>query len=204
MPDTDTPIGILFMAYGGPDGLEDIPGYLADIRAGRTTSKALIEEITRNYRLIGGSSPLLSLTVETTNAVMERLNPPWETARFKAYLGMRHWAPWIEETVGQMIEDGITRSVSLVLAPQYSGMSIAKYQKKIDAGLKFYRGHIDFSHVDSYHDAPGLIEAFARRVHTGIERFPEEEQSSVHVIFSAHSLPTRIFKAERPLPHPMS
>ncbi len=200
MVDTDTPIGILFMAYGGPDSLEDIPGYLADIRAGRTTSKALIEEITRNYRLIGGSSPLLGLTAETTNAVMEHLNPPGETARFKAYLGMRHWAPWIEETVGQMIEDGISRSVSLVLAPQYSGMSIAKYQKKIDAGLKFYRGHIEFSHIDSYHDAPGLIEAFANRVQMGIAQFPEDEQSGVHVIFSAHSLPTRILKQNDPYP----
>ena len=51
------PVGILFMAYGGPDRLEDLPGYLSDIRAGRTTSKALIDEISRNYRLIGGSSP---------------------------------------------------------------------------------------------------------------------------------------------------
>ena len=194
------PIGILFMAYGGPDGLEDIPGYLSDIRAGRTTSKALIDEITRNYRLIGGSSPLLGLTVETTSAVMELLQPPGAPQHFKSYLGMRHWAPWIEETVGQMIDDGITRSVSIVLAPQYSGMSIAKYQKKIHAGLAHYRGQIDFSHIHSYHDAPGLIEAFAKRVHIGLGRFSEEDRSSVHVIFSAHSLPIRIVKENDPYP----
>ena len=194
------PVGILFMAYGGPDRLEDLPGYLSDIRAGRTTSKALIDEISRNYRLIGGSSPLMELTVETMDAVMELLNPPGEPEHFIPYLGMRHWAPWIEETVGRMIEDGITRSVSIVLAPQYSGMSIAKYQKKIHAGLKFYRGEIDFSNIQSYHDDPGLIEAFARRVHIGLERFPEEDRDSVHVVFSAHSLPTRIVKENDPYP----
>ncbi|MXW13545.1 MAG: ferrochelatase [Rhodothermaceae bacterium] len=200
MVNPENPIGILFMAYGGPDRLEDIPGYLADIRAGRTTSKALIEEITRNYQLIGGSSPLLDLTIETTRAVTDLLNPPSGPTYFKPYLGMRHWAPWIEETVGDMIEDGITRSVSMVLAPQYSRMSIAKYQKKIDAGLNFYRGQIDFSHIQSYHDDPGLIDAFAKRVHIGLDRFPEEDRASVHVIFSAHSLPTRILKENDPYP----
>ncbi|MCY4158051.1 MAG: ferrochelatase [Bacteroidetes bacterium] len=200
MAESKHSIGILFMAYGGPDSLEEIPGYLADIRAGRTTSSTLIQEITRNYRLIGGSSPLLQLTVETTNAVMELLNPPGAPESFIPYLGMRHWAPWIEETVGQMIEDGITRSISIVLAPQYSGMSIAKYHRKIDSGMKFYHGEIDFCHIESYHDDPGLIEAFAKRVHIGLERFPEEERGSVHVIFSAHSLPTRIVKEKDPYP----
>jgi len=196
----ESPIGILFMAYGGPDTLDDIPGYLSDIRAGRTTPKTVLDEITRNYRLIGGSSPLLHLTIETMEAVMKLLNPPNQPAYFKPYLGMRHWAPWIEETVGQMIEDKITRSVSIVLAPQYSGMSIAKYQKKIHAGLKFYRGEIEFSHIQSYHDDPGLIEAFAHRVHIGLERFSAEYRPSVHVIFSAHSLPVRIVKEKDPYP----
>lgn len=190
----EKPIGVLFMAYGGPDSTDDIPGYLADIRAGRTTSAALILEITRNYRLIGGASPLLELTRDTVRGVMQLLSRSGTTGRFKAYLGMRHWAPWIEETVGRMLDDGIERAVSLVLAPHFSGMSIAKYQKKIAAGLDFYHGRIDFAHVQHYHDVPGLIEALADRVRIGIRRFPEAERNSVHVVFSAHSLPVRILK----------
>lgn len=200
MTDPQTVIGILFMAYGGPDHLEDIPGYLSDVRSGRTTSSALIEEITRNYRLIGGSSPLLKLTQKAASAVMEILNPPGEPAHFRPYLGMRHWTPWIEETVGQMIEDGINRSVSIVLAPHYSEMSIAKYQKKIHAGLRLYRSEIEFSHIHSYHDDPGLIAAFVKRVHIGLERFLEQDRDRVHVVFSAHSLPTRIVKENDPYP----
>jgi ferrochelatase len=41
---------------------------------------------------------------------------------------MRHWAPWIEETIRDMLDDGITHAISLVLAPHYSSMSVAKYQ----------------------------------------------------------------------------
>ena len=190
------PIGVLFMAYGGPDSLDDIPGYLADIRAGRTTSAALIDEITRNYRLIGGASPLLALTRDTVDGVMEQLSA--SDNDYTAYLGMRHWAPWIEDTVGCMLDDGIERAVSLVLAPHYSSMSIAKYQKKIAAGLEYYHGHIEFAHIEQYHDAPGLIEALSERVRMGIERFPEEKRDTVHVVFSAHSLPVRILKSGDP------
>ena len=35
MHDTSTPIGVLLMAYGGPDSLDDVEPYLLDIRGGR-------------------------------------------------------------------------------------------------------------------------------------------------------------------------
>lgn len=186
------------MAYGGPASLDEIGGYLADIRLGRTTSRELVEEISCYYGLIGGSSPLLRLTEEAIAGAMENLNPPSRPADYCSYLGMRHWSPWIEETLGVMLSDGITRAVSLVLAPHYSGMSIAKYQKKIAAGLRMYRGAIAFEHVQSYHDAPGLIQALASRVRVGLERWPEAERGSVHVVFSAHSLPLRILSLGDP------
>ncbi len=192
------PIGVLFMAYGGPNSLEEIPGYLSDIRTGRPTTPAVLEEITDNYRQIGGRSPLLRLTRQQVAGVMNVLNSPGQPALFKDYLGMRHWAPWIEETVGGMIGDGITRAVSLVLAPHFSTLSIARYQQKIAAGLAMYRGDIAFEHISSYHDAPGLIDALADRVHVGLGRWPSPERSGVHVVFSAHSLPVRILQQGDP------
>jgi ferrochelatase len=121
-----------------------------------------------------------------------------EPDKFRVYLGMRHWSPWIEETIGQMLADGITQAVSLVLAPHFSKLSIAKYQAKITAGLEMYRGQIEFAHIDSYHDVPGLIEPLADRVLEGLSRWPEAERGDVHVVFSAHSLPERIIKMGDP------
>jgi protoporphyrin/coproporphyrin ferrochelatase len=192
------PIGVLLMAYGGPDSLDEIPGYLADIRDGRCTTPAVLKEITRNYEAIGGRSPIASLTQLQADGIARALNPAGGPARFRVYVGMRHWAPWIEETISQMSADGIERAVSMVLAPHYSAMSIAKYQSRIAGGLAMYRTSMDFAHVDSYHTAPGLIDALADRVHTGIDRWPENERDSVHVIFSAHSLPERIIRAGDP------
>jgi ferrochelatase len=111
---------------------------------------------------------------------------------------MRHWSPWIEETIRHMLADGVTHAVSLVLAPHYSKMSVARYQAKIAAGLEMYRGDIEFAHVESYHTAPGLIQALANRVQEGLASWPPVERGNVHVVFSAHSLPVRILKMGDP------
>ncbi|MFO7572222.1 MAG: ferrochelatase [Gaiellaceae bacterium] len=190
---SSAPIGVLVMAYGGPESLDELPGYLADIRAGRPTPRAVLEEIAGNYRAIGGRSPLLGVTQAQVDALAADLGE-----RFRCYLGMRHWAPWIEEVVGEMVEDGIERAVGLVLAPQFSALSVAKYQQKVEDGLELYRGRIAFEQVGSYHDDPGLVAAFAARVEGALARWPEDERSRVHVVFSAHSLPRRVLDAGDP------
>jgi ferrochelatase len=187
------PIGVLVMAYGGPGSLEEIPGYLADIRHGRPTPRGVLEEITENYRAIGGSSPLLEVSQRQVDALAADLG-----SDFRCYLGMRHWSPWIEDVVGDMAEDGVMQAVSLVLAPHFSSMSVARYQQKIADGLELYRGRIHFEHVPSYHDVPGLVEAFASRVDDGLARWPDDERGGVHVVFSAHSLPQRLLESGDP------
>jgi ferrochelatase len=188
MNETLTPVGVLIMAYGGPNRLEEIPGYLADIRGGRPTSPGVLEEITENYRRIGGKSPLL----ERSRLQLEAVSRHFSSEPVRFYLGMRHWSPWIEEVVRDMLDDGIGRAVSLVLAPHYSAMSVAKYQAKIAAGMQMYHGTIEWRHISSYHDRPKYIEALAARVREGIGRWPAAEREHLHVLFSAHSLPERI------------
>lgn len=182
-------IGVLLMAYGGPDKLQDIPAYLLDVRGGRPTSQEIIDEITGNYRKIGGRSPILELTQAQADAVQQKLG-----SQYKVYIGMRHWTPWIRDAVAQMAEDGIREGVAMVLAPHYSEMSIARYYQKLDEALAEMDNPIHFERVESYHDHPRLIDALARRVRDGLKDMPP----STHVIFSAHSLPVRIIEQGDP------
>jgi len=188
------PIGLLVMAYGGPESLDDLPGYLADIRRGRPTPRAVLDEIAQNYRSIGGRSPLLEMTRRQANALAARLG----RTRFACYIGMRHWAPWIEDAVARMADDGVTHAVSLVLAPHYSRISVGAYQQRVAEGLDMVHGRIDFIHVASYHDVPKVVGALAARVRAGLNLWSEEERAGVHVVFSAHSLPARILASGDP------
>ena len=82
MPDPTKPIGVLFMAYGGPESLDEIPGYLSDIRHGRPTTQAVLDEITNNYRSIGGKSPIMGLTKAQVEGAMAQIETPM--GRFRA------------------------------------------------------------------------------------------------------------------------
>ena len=55
-------IGVLVMAYGGPNNLDEVEPYLMDVRGHRPTSPEIVHEVRERYREIGGRSPILEQT----------------------------------------------------------------------------------------------------------------------------------------------
>jgi ferrochelatase len=180
------------MAYGGPDSLEDVEPYLLDIRGGRPTSPELVAEIKERYALIGGRSPLLDITRQQAERLEAHLNRSGE-ARFRTYVGMRHWQPRIKEAVAQMAGDGIEQAVALVMAPHFSRMSVGAYFKRLDEAIGDLDVNITVNHIESWHDHPGLVAALAEKASDALALFDGNAgDSAPKVIFSAHSLPSRI------------
>ncbi len=186
----ESPFAVLLMAYGGPDSLEDVEPYLLDVRGGRPTSPELVEEIRHRYAAIGGRSPLLEITRAQARALEGRLSA--DGGEHRVYVGMRHWQPRIAEAVEQIERDGVRRVVALAMAPHFSRMSIGAYQAKVREAVGALGKPLAVAYVDSWHDDPWLIRALARRVAEALERFPSEDRDRVQVVFSAHSLPTRV------------
>jgi ferrochelatase len=115
---------------------------------------------------------------------------------FRAFVGMRHWNPFIQDTLVEMRAQGIDRTVGLVMAPHYSRMSIEAYFKKIEdanPGMQIAR-------IDEWHLLPEYLDALANRVRAALERFPESVRAGLPVIFTAHSLPERILEWDDPYP----
>lgn len=48
------PWGVLLLAHGAPDKLEDIPEFLRNVRGGRPLPEPAVKEIVHRYSLIGG------------------------------------------------------------------------------------------------------------------------------------------------------
>lgn len=191
--------GVLLMAHGSPDNLDDMAAYLQYVRGGRPTPQALVNEIRRRYGLIGGRSPLLDLTRAQGKALEERLNI--DGGRFRVYVGMRHWHPFIKDTVRQLVDDGVRCVVAVSMAPQYSRLSVGAYQRTLETAQTELGVTLDVTRVTSWHGHPLLLQAFAERVQEALAPLPEEARTQVRIIFTAHSLPARILAEEDPYPY---
>ncbi len=187
-------IGLLIMAYGGPNNIDEVEPYLLDVRGYRPTAPEIIHEVRERYREIGGRSPILEQTREQAAALETALNTNGQ--EFKAFVGMRHWHPYIKDTLAEMQAHGIEKAVGLVMAPHYSRMSIEAYYKRLDEA----RLPIEIAPIKDWHLLPGYLDALVSRVCAALERFPAEVRSQVPVIFSAHSLPQQILEWKDPYP----
>ncbi|MGC9994790.1 MAG: ferrochelatase [Terriglobia bacterium] len=175
--------GVLLLAHGAPDRLEDIPAFLLNVRGGRKLPEAAVNEIIRRYGLIGGS-PLLRLTTSQAQGLAKRLGRP-------IYVGMRNWKPFISDAVGQIAADGVERVVALCLAPQNSRTSIGLYRRCLLEETERLAPQVRVVFIDNWHDHPGLVEAFRERVATALARVEAEAAGPVPVIFTAHSVPQK-------------
>lgn len=180
---------LLIMAYGGPDTMEDVRPYLLDVRRHRPTPEEIFREVEERYELIGGRSPILELTRAQGAGIEQALNaqaPEGET--WKVWDGMRHWHPYIAETVAEMKRAGVGKTVTLVMAPHYSSMSIGAYNKAVDEAAH----GIQTVAIDSWNLLPGYLDALEERINDALRKFPRDVREQVPIIFTAHSLPERI------------
>ena len=189
-------IGVLVMAYGGPDSLDDIEPYLLDVRGGRATSDEMVEEVRERYRLIGGRSPILECTLAQAHRLQQTLNGSTDGPVYRCTVGMRHWTPRIDAALAQMQREGISQAVGLVMAPHYSRMSIGAYFKKVDEA----DSHVEVAPIERWHLLPELLDTLAARVTTALKTFPSDARDRVSIIFTAHSLPERILEWNDPYP----
>ena len=187
-------IGLLVMAYGGPDNMDEVEPYLLDVRGYRPTAPEIVHEVRERYREIGGRSPILEQTQAQADALESALNAAGQN--FKAFVGMRHWHPYIKDALENMRSYGIEHAVGLVMAPHYSRMSIGAYYKKIEEA----NPPISFSCVEDWHLQPGYLDALAERVRAALQGFPANVRAGVPIIFTAHSLPQKILEWNDPYP----
>lgn len=190
-PHQDTDWGVLLLAHGAPERLEDIPKFLLNVREGRELPEVAVQEIIRRYSLIGGGSPLARLTHLQADALAKRLLRP-------VYVGMRNWKPFIPEALRRISADGLKRVVALCLAPQNSRTSIGLYKTHLmDAIAKIAPGlRVEF--IPSWHAHPGLIAAFREKVLAALAEAHANLGVAIPVIFTAHSVPARTISAGDP------
>jgi protoporphyrin/coproporphyrin ferrochelatase len=196
-------VGVLLLNLGGPDKLEDVGPFLYNLFsdpeiirlpfpwlqkplawfiASRRTKRSQ-----ENYKQIGGSSPLRSITEAQGDALRDKLREMGEDAEI--YVGMRYWHPFTEEAIARITKDGIKDLVILPLYPQFSistsGSSFRMLEKfwQEDPAL----APVKYTVIASWYKEPGYLQAMADLIAQELDQIPNPEQA--HIFFSAHGVP---------------
>ena len=168
--------GVLLLAHGAPERVEDVESYLTFVRGGRPASPRIVEEVASRYQAIGGSSPLLAWTRAQAEALQRLLGIP-------VFFGMRNWHPFIRETMDQVRDAGLERIAAIAMALQYSELSVGLYIRRTEEARRDAGVAAEIRWATSFHDEPLLIEAFAEKL--------GPVAAGRKVLFTAHSVPEK-------------
>ena len=179
---------VLLIAFGGPDRMEDVRPFLANVLRGRTVRSERIEEVVHHYEVFDGHSPLTELTRRQAQALQADLAA--HGPRIPVYAGMRNWTPHLHEALAQMRADGVREALGIVMAPHRSYSSYEQYQENVaEARIRVGEGAPAVDYLEPWFDHPGFIEAQADRIAASMSTFPAEHRERTTLIFTAHSLP---------------
>jgi len=185
---------LLLLAFGGPRSLDEVEPFLTRLFRGRKPSPEQLEKVKERYRLIGGCSPLPEITLKQAKALENSLNS--KGYQFKSYVGMRYGHPLIEETLKEILREGIHEVIALPMAPFRSCASTGAYIEEVNQIRKNIGEKIKISFVEGWHLHPLFIGAIQEKIEEELMQFTPEERKKVHLIFSAHSLPKSLVENE--------
>jgi ferrochelatase len=212
------PVGLLALNLGGPETLEDVRPFLKRLFADREIIRfpggipghqilarlvvlARLRAVRRNYRSIGGGSPIHRLTVAQLDGVSQRL--AGRAGRtFRPYIAFRYTNPSSEGALKALAADGVEDVVVLTLYPHYSTATTGSSLRELDRALcrTGLKGRFRFHVVDRWHHHPGYLDLLAARVREGLRTWPPARRLGVALVFSAHSLPMSFVRAGDPYP----
>jgi len=188
---------VLLIAFGGPQGPNDVRPFLENVLRGRAVPPSRVEEVARHYELFGGVSPITALTHKQADGLRERLGAAGE--RPPVYVGMRNWHPFLEDTLAEMSRVGMRRVIGFIMAPHASYSSCEQYRENVrDARLAIRaRGlaDVEVTYVPGWHTHEGFVAANTAHVRRAINGLLPSIRDSARLIFTAHSIPTAM--AER-------
>ena len=182
---------VLLIAFGGPQGMDEIRPFLANVLRGRNVPAARVEQVAHHYELFRGISPITELTRRQAEGLRRRLEVAGTP--LPVYLGMRNWHPFIDDTMREMSQAGIRHAIGFIMAAQASYSSCQQYRENVRDARQRLRDEgaadVEVTYVPAWFNAPGFVEANADRVQQAMSGLSDAQRVSTRLIFTAHSIP---------------
>lgn len=182
---------VLLIAFGGPTAPEEIRPFLDHVLRERPVPPSRYEEVVQHYMDVGGASPLLPLTRRQAAALEAELAR--EDFSRPVFVGMRHWHPFLKETLKEMAERGLRRAAAIILAPHPSPVSRRAYEQEVAAARATLGSRApEIEYCGGWSDHPLFIEALTSRLEEARRQLPGNRQAAAPVLFTAHSIPVAL------------
>ena len=187
MPDSYD--AVLVVAFGGPEGPDDVWPFLENVLRGKNVPRERIAQVAAHYDRFGGKSPLNEQVRSLIRALVGELNT--HGPRIPVYWGNRNWHPMLADTVREMADDGVRRALAVFLSPYSSYSSCRQYLENIEQARSEVGPEAPrIDRVRAYYNHPGFIAAMADRAAAAVAKLPAEQQASAQLVFTAHSIPS--------------
>ena len=180
---------LLIVGFGGPEQPDDVIPFLENVLRGRPVPRERMLEVAEHYYHFGGVSPINGQVRDLIAALRVELDGRGVT--LPIHWGNRNWHPMLGATVARMRDAGLQHALGVVLSAYSSYSGCRQYREDIikareatgpDAPV------IDKMRV--FYNHPKFVAVNARKINQALATWPEGDRDSVHVIFTAHSIPT--------------
>ncbi len=208
-------IGIILAQLGGPRDQREVEPFVRAIFAdpdlvplpggpivskvfGWAVAKARGPFVRKNYRLIGGGSPILEITLAQGRMLEESLRERGHDAHVS--VAMRYTRPDTYDAVRELVRDDVERIILLPMYPQYSTATTGSSENELRRVLAELDVTIPLEVVRTWYDHPSYLDFQAKLVKEMLETRPADRRKGSAVLFSAHGLPESVVAKGDPYP----
>ena len=199
---------IILFNLGGPDKLENVEPFLFNLfndpailnlptflryPLAKLISNRRAPVAKKIYAELGGSSPILKLTKEQSNALEIKLNQTQKEDEYKCFIVMRCWNPRARDVIKDVQLYGPNEVVLMPLYPQYSAATSGSSIKEWKDVCKKNNYHVKTNTICCYPTDQNFINAHTKEIIKKIK-----DLKNFKLIFSAHGLPEKNIKKGDP------
>ena len=198
---------VILFNLGGPDKLENVEPFLFNLfydpailnlpkfiryPLAKLISNRRTPTAKKIYKELGGSSPILRLTIDQANALEKELNLV-DNNNYKCFVVMRCWHPRADTVISEVRNFNPDEVVLLPLYPQYSAATSGSSINEWHDECKKNSYNVKTSTICCYPTEINFINAHVDEIKNKIKNF-----NGYKLIFSAHGLPEKNIKKGDP------
>jgi len=199
---------IILFNLGGPDKIENVEPFLFNLfndpailnlptflryPLAKLISNRRAPTAKKIYKEIGGSSPILKLTIDQSNALEKKINEKDKNNEYKCFVVMRCWHPRAEKVVEDVKIYNPEEVILLPLYPQFSAATSGSSIKEWNEICVKNNYKVKTSTICCYPTDENFVEAHRNEIIKKISNL-----KNFKLIFSAHGLPEKNIKKGDP------